>query len=155
MRSSNAFLSLVKKHGIARQALQKHDDRIETHVAAILDKFLYDEAAKMASTHAAPLLFSYGCDGTPLLCRSSIVKKVTAMTNVRRSGKSGQSELLCQNAFLLWYDSAAKPNVEYVVRPPLQLSDGKSCLHMFSATMVFFSSQGIGTQQHQHSALLF
>ena len=123
-----------------------HDDEQRHKVqklACVLHGFFQAEAQRMVR-HAddRPLLSYYSCDGTPMRTHHRNIAKVKGMT-VRRDGKATH-EFLAQVAFLR-YEEGDEQVSSVAFAPPLPMTNGKSTLATFSASLQFMTSlRGLG-----------
>ena len=133
------MIRLLRHHGIASRILARgqNEDRLERRLVSCLNGFLETQAIQFVKDAEGPVLFSYQGDGAPLLCRAGISFKATAATRLRRSGKSGQTDVFCQGGFLMALGPSG-PILQYLTRPPVHLDDGKTSWRLFTATNVFF-----------------
>jgi len=137
MEVLSPFASLLTHWSKAGTAIGPHDWKQTGAVVEAAKTVLWDKAkALVDSARLRPILFCYGCDGTPICLTGTFVSSFGGAA-VRRRGGDGQ-ELLIQRGYVVTKDSVGEIASEALLRDIVPLSAGKGSWNCFTAATQFF-----------------
>ena len=137
MEGMSPFASLLMQWSKAGTAIGTNDWKQTGPIVEAAKSVLLSKAKSLvASARLRPILFCYGCDGTPIRLTGTFVSSFGGAA-VRRRGGDGQ-ELLIQRGYVITKDSLGDLTSAAIIRDLLPLSEGKGSWNCLTAATRFF-----------------
>ena len=137
MEGLSPFATSLVQSAKAGTPIEKHDWRTTGPLVEAAKTLLLDKAKSLvASSYLRPMLYCYGCDGTPIRLTGDFVSSFGG-NRVRRRGGDAH-ELLIQRGYVVTKDSLGALTSAAILRDLLPLSAGKGSWNVFTAACSFF-----------------
>lgn len=117
----SSVAELVLQLGVASRVLSKADVRVVERLCEVGKAYFSQRArALVSAARTAPLLVSYGGDGTPLSTKERFSGRVAGQVVLRRGGSS--QEYYVEKVFLAYKDTNGQEHATVVFRDPVPLA---------------------------------
>ena len=134
----SSLASLYREFSLARKVIDKDAAATSAKLCEVAKAYLVRKAkAAVAAAEARAILWTYGSDGTPMLCQTTITTQVQGQrTAVRKAGQA--VEVLIERAFIKTTNAAGDLVMACLVSDPTPLTQGKPSWCHCTAAQRFF-----------------